>query len=83
MQAMYGVKCVDVSTVRLWVWQFKQDGCSKSVASREINIFTEGKQKLVFFSSTQCPNPVPSKQPQKSGKSVVLKCEKHKVLKLT
>jgi transposase len=24
MQAVYGDKCVDVSTIRHWVWQFKQ-----------------------------------------------------------
>jgi hypothetical protein len=25
MQAVYGDKCVDVSKVRHWVWQFKQE----------------------------------------------------------
>jgi hypothetical protein len=25
MQAVCGDKCVDVSTVRCWVWQFKQE----------------------------------------------------------
>jgi hypothetical protein len=25
MQAVYGDKCVDVSTVSYWVWQFKQE----------------------------------------------------------
>jgi hypothetical protein len=25
MQAVYGDKCVDVSTLRHWVWQFKQE----------------------------------------------------------
>jgi hypothetical protein len=34
-QAVYGVKCVDVSTVRRWVRQFKQEGCCTTVASRE------------------------------------------------
>ena len=24
-QAVYGDKCVDISTVRWWVWQFKQE----------------------------------------------------------
>jgi hypothetical protein len=30
MQAVYGDKCVDVSKVRHWVWQFKQ-GVGKQV----------------------------------------------------
>jgi hypothetical protein len=31
MQAVYGDKCVDVSTVRYWVWQFKQEEVGKQV----------------------------------------------------
>jgi hypothetical protein len=35
MQAVYGDKCVDVSTVRCWVWQFKQEEVGEAVVLGE------------------------------------------------
>jgi len=55
MQAMYEAKCVDLSAVKRWLLQFDQQDCSKPVASRKIDISTDGIQKLVFFSPTQRP----------------------------
>jgi hypothetical protein len=42
-------KCVDVSTVRHWVQQFRSQGCSMPVASGESKIlfFKGGIQKFV------------------------------------
>jgi len=49
MNAVYGDKCVDVSTVRRRVQQFRSQGCSTPVVSGESNIkFFKGRnQKLV------------------------------------
>jgi hypothetical protein len=41
MQAVYGDKCVDVSTVRRWVQQFRSQGCSMPVVT--------GESKTLFF----------------------------------
>jgi hypothetical protein len=82
-QAMYGVKCVDVSTVRCWVWQFKQEGCCTTVASREIHvdIFTDGIQNLEFFSYTQSANRLWA-SPTTQNMVKFLRGEKHEELKL-
>jgi hypothetical protein len=45
MQAVYGDQCVDVSTVRCWVWGFK-DG-ELGVQKQNTNFFKDGFQKLV------------------------------------
>ena len=46
MQAVYGDKCVDISTVRLWVRQFKQELgeanlCDKAKSGRPVTATDE------------------------------------------
>ena len=50
MQAIYGDKCVDVSTVSHWVWQFKQAEvgeaslCDKARSGRPVTATDESHQ---------------------------------------
>jgi len=47
MHAVYGNKCVDVSSVRCWVQQFKQK-VGEAVVSGQINILFKGwNSKLI------------------------------------
>jgi hypothetical protein len=50
IQAIYGDKCVDESTVRLWVWQFKQAEvreaslCDKARLERPVTVTDKSHQ---------------------------------------
>jgi hypothetical protein len=52
MQAVYGDKCVDVCTVRLWVWHFEQEVVEASLydkarSGRPLTATTEFQQEHV------------------------------------
>ena len=53
VQAVYGDKCVEVSTVGHWVWQFKQEEvgeeslCDKSSSRRSVTTTDESHQESI------------------------------------
>jgi len=52
MQAVYGDKCVDVSTVRHWVWHFEQEVeeaslCDKARSGRQLTATAEFQQEHI------------------------------------